>query len=68
MEAFENQEAKGMAIQIIEFNTVVRQYHDIDKERFLKIAREMIDNHLSRHSSQAQNEVKNITINIYTIG
>ena len=63
-------EQRGFILQITEYGKVVRQYHDNDYERFSKVTKEIINEHLDRYSKQSGinsvSEYKNIQINIYT--
>jgi hypothetical protein len=59
-------EDKGLVMKISEYGKVKRQYHDTDYNRFINQTQDIIREHLDRSGKQATNEVKNITIHIYT--
>ena len=59
-------EDKGLILQIKEYGELKRQYHDTNHKRFMENAHKIIDDHLRYHSGQDKNEVRNITINLYT--
>ena len=59
-------EKNGCVLVINEYGKTVRQYHDIDYDRFMKEAQQIIARHLESRGRQATNEVRNITINLYT--
>lgn len=59
-------EPTSLNLSIMEYGKIVRQYSDVDKSRFDATCKTIINEHLDRYSKQKENEVKNITINIYT--
>ena len=59
-------EPKCLHMNIQEYGKIVRQYSDTDKSRFDEIALSIVSEHLKKYSRQKEDEVKNITINIYT--
>ncbi len=56
-----------LKLTINEYGKEVRAYSDNDKQRFLEKARQLIDEHLTKHSHQTSSEVKNITFQVFTI-
>ena len=62
-------EKSGFILDISEYGKVVRQYHDINHERFMKVSSEMIAEHLKDSCLQKTGtniEVKNTNFHIYT--
>lgn len=53
-------------LEIQEYGKVVRVYNDLDYDRFMKVSQELIANHLNTFSKQKADEIKNITIRLYT--
>ena len=65
----ENIEQSGFVLKISEYGKLVRQYHDNNYDRFMKVSSEMINDHLQKHCLQKDNskeEVKNTDFHIYT--
>jgi hypothetical protein len=59
-------EPKSFMLHISEYGETVRQYNDKEHERFLKVSKEIIAEHLLRSMAQNGNEVKNVKFHIYT--
>ena len=59
-------EPTSFMLKITEYGKTVRQYNDIDYERFMKVSKQMIDDHMSRNMKQGADEVKNAQFHIYT--
>lgn len=53
-------------LEIQEYGEVIRSYRDLDYDRFMKVSQELIANHLNNFSKQRAEEIKNITIRLYT--
>ncbi|MCB0541659.1 MAG: hypothetical protein KDE33_29400 [Bacteroidetes bacterium] len=59
-------EPTSFVLEIKEYGKTVRQYNDVNYERFMSVSKQMIDEHMNRHLKQKQDEVKNATFHIYT--
>lgn len=59
-------ESTSFVLVISEYGKVVRQYNDKDYDRFMKVSRSMIDDHVAHSVNQNRGEVKNATFHIYT--
>ena len=59
-------EPTSFMLKITEYGKTVRQYNDIDYERFMKVSKSMVDDHMSRNMRQGNEEVKNTQFHIYT--
>jgi hypothetical protein len=56
-----------LKLMILEYGKEVRTYTDNDKKRFIEKSLQIINEHITNHSHQTSNEVKNISIQIFTI-
>jgi hypothetical protein len=64
-----NIEQNGFVLKITEYGECVRQYHDSNYDRFMKISSQMITDHLQNNclqKNQSKDEVKNTNFHIYT--
>ena len=61
-------EANGFILTISEYGEIVRQYHDTNYDRFMKVSFDIIKQHHQENSVQKSNpkEVKNIDFHMYT--
>lgn len=62
----ENIEPKSFMLEISQYGKAVRKYNDTDYDRFTKVTKQLINDHIDNHSKQGANEVKNTTFHFYT--
>lgn len=55
-----------LTLEISEYGEQVRSYSDDNYVRFMKTTKEIINEHLDKYSKQCTEEVKNISIRVYT--
>ena len=56
-------EERGYIITISEYGKIVRQYHDTNIDRFMRVATEMVSEHMSR--SYKEDALQNTNIHYY---
>ncbi len=59
-------ETTSFMIEVIEYGKMVRQYNDVNYDRFMRVVQDMVKDHMSKDILQGNDEVKNVQINIYT--
>ena len=64
--ALQEIEQSGFALKINEYGETKRQYHDTNRDRFMREAKKLIIDHLDNHCGQNKDEVKNTQFHIYT--
>lgn len=60
-----NDITNSLGLTISEYGKEVRKYNDTNRERFNACAKQIINEHLDKYSSDSNRALKNITIQIY---